>query len=559
MSSLDSSVVDYVREASSSDGYAAYLRNTLLELVAFDTVSTGSPGPGEGRLFDWLEREIRDLLGAGVVIERAAIDPAIVRDGNFTLSGRGSVDGLEEVYAQRCNLLVRVPGGDAGVGVGVILHANVDDDLPWIGSRSAGERVYGRGASGSKAQIALLLGQMKLLREVEEKIGRRAVGGRLYQFVIDSPMNGNGSLSLGLDDRYAGIGVLMHKATNLVPCCGQAGGLWYRCRLSAGNNANTSAVELFPFVVEELEAECRDLQSQTDHPHFSTDQVRINHGLLGCLGYRLDTVCDRVTIEIEVLPKASAERVGMKIIEFLDQSVADYVEVYGDKTGEKDPATYEVMLAKHFELKISPTADLQKFRIDIYGCPGHMSAGFRCDNAIIKASYLLGGLIRISSNFPGIGARVRLADDGGDDGELVLEGVQSFSPVHGVDEVKGRMLSAARRGIQHYCRVRGREYDDGMAEMIFEGRQDDACAGSTDNVAVGALGRAFGALGEPMPEPVAYGVGCEVSIYQRKGYPVAVFGAGKPENAAGKDEFIDVPELQKALAVSTLATWSMIQ
>ncbi|UCD28272.1 MAG: M20/M25/M40 family metallo-hydrolase [Planctomycetota bacterium] len=563
----DSAVVDYVRQLAADDRYGAYLRNTLLELVAFNTLVEGQPADiadREGKLFDWVEREVRDLLGGGATIERAGIDLVIATDDDYTAPGYAiGSDGREisasDLYADRCNLVVTVPGNSGGKETGTILQTNVDDAGPWLVSRSAGERVFGRGAGGSKAQIALLLAQMKLLREVEEKFGKQASRGRVYQFVIDGQAGGNGALSLASDSRFAGIPVLMHRGTGMVPCCGHPGELWYRCRLGIGKNEDTKALELFPFVVMELEAECRRLQDEIDHPMFSAGSVRNNHGVLGSFGSSPDRVCDHVAVEITALPKASADRVGMKLIEFLDDAVMDYVGIYGDKVREKDPATGKAGLDRHFELKVATTPELQKFRIDIYGVGGHMDSAKRCDNAVTKASYLLGGLIRIAPSFPGIRARARLVGDPGEGNEIVLEGVQRFSTTHKMDEVKERLTAATQRGVQQYCQIRSRQYDQGMVQMSFAKRQVDAYVDSADNALMRTVREALAAVGEPVSEPAAFGGICDARIYHRRGNPVAIFGAGTLQNASSDDEFIDIPELQKALAVSTLATWEVIQ
>ena len=73
-----------------------------------------------------------------------------------------------------------------------------------------------------------------------------------------------------------------------------------------------------------------------------------------------------------------------------------------------------------------------------------------------------------------------------------------------------------------------------------------------------ALRRAFAATGEPWPEPVAWQTSCDARLYHAKGHPVAIFGAGKLELAHSRGEYIDVPDVQKALAISTLATWALI-
>jgi acetylornithine deacetylase/succinyl-diaminopimelate desuccinylase-like protein len=72
-----------------------------------------------------------------------------------------------------------------------------------------------------------------------------------------------------------------------------------------------------------------------------------------------------------------------------------------------------------------------------------------------------------------------------------------------------------------------------------------------------ALTSALTALGEPVSEPIAWETSCDARLYHAAGHPVAIFGAGKLASAHSDDESVDIPDIQRALAVSTLATWSM--
>ena len=567
MDRLDAAVVDYVREAAASDRYGAYLRNTLLELCAINTASDGDlagTASREGELFDWIEREIGELLGDGARLERVPIDPGLMSDPAYTPPGyaadaEGQVPPAERVYAGRSNLVAIVPGDQSSDQPGVILHAHVDVVPPWFAPRPAGERVFGRGSADNKAQVALLLAQVKLLREVEQKLGGQSAHPRVYQFVIDEEVGGNGSLSLAADERFAGVPVLMHESTDLVPYCAHRGAVYYRCRLSMKPSLGIGAVELMPFVVQALEEEGRRFKQETDHPMFTAGHVQTNHGVLGDYGKHPGSVCDHVGIEIVVRAKANPERIGMKITEFLEDALQDYVELYGDKVREHDPMTGQPMVARHFTVGVHPTADTQDFRIDIWGRSGHMAAVADCDGAITKAAHLLGALLRVAPSFPGIQAFARLADSDWDPHDVILEGGQGFTPSHTVADVQVRMIAAARRGAEEYCRIRGFQYEDGMVKLQFDRLHSDACAARPDSPPMQALRQAFEATGEPWPEPNGWGTSCDARLYHAKGHPIAIFGAGKLEAAHSHDEYVDIPDVRKALAISTLATWAMIQ
>ena len=135
MSSLDPAIVDYIRDAAFSDRYGAYLRNTLVDLCSINTAPDGRLADNAARerqLFDWVEREVRDLLGTGAAIERPPIDPAIAYEPGYGLPGyaadpTGRVPPADRIYADRSNLLVIVPGNDADAGL--VLFEELADAL----------------------------------------------------------------------------------------------------------------------------------------------------------------------------------------------------------------------------------------------------------------------------------------------------------------------------------------------------------------------------------------------------------------------------------------------
>jgi acetylornithine deacetylase/succinyl-diaminopimelate desuccinylase-like protein len=98
-----------------------------------------------------------------------------------------------------------------------------------------------------------------------------------------------------------------------------------------------------------------------------------------------------------------------------------------------------------------------------------------------------------------------------------------------------------------------------MVEMTFDRLRHTGYAESTDIAPVEALRSAFAAVGERWSEPVAWPASCDGEVYHRRGCPVAIFGAGRLGSAGSASEYTDVADIQKALAISTLATWSMVQ
>lgn len=561
---LDPEVVSFVREAVADDRYGAYLRKTIRDLVAINTApeaDLAATASRERALFDFISGEVRRVAGDGARVEWCPIAPEIARDPAYSPPGyaadaEGRVRPVEEVYAERGNLIVQVPGTDGDDTPTAILHAHVDVVPPWFPVRTEGERVFGRGACDNKAQVALLLAQIMLLREIETRLGRRPARGRVYQFVIDEEIGGNGSLSMTTDVRFRELPVLVHECTNLVPYCAHRGAVWYRCVLEGTEDDPDGGVELFPFVVLALEEEGRKLREETEHPLFTAAHVQTSHGILGPYGSSPAVVCDHVAIELTAVAKAHPIRYETKLTELLEAALATYVRDYGDKTRERDPATGELKVRRHFDTTLLPSpSDLVRFRIDVYGRSGHLAGVRECDGAITKAAYLLGALLRVAGRFPGIAARGRLADTPEGQRRFVLEGGQGFTPSHRMSDVQERLRGAARRGAEEYCRVRERTFREDMVYMTFDRLHNDAYADSPDAPPMRALHAAMAALGERIPEPVGWETSCDARIYHHKGHPVAIFGAGELERAHSADESVRIPDVQKALAISTLAAW----
>jgi len=564
---IASEVVEYVQAAAGSERYAVYLQELLTELVSINTAPSADladTAVRERAFFDRIEREIRSLTGGEVVCERPVIGPAIAADPaysppSYAADAHGRVPPADRVYAGRTNFVALIPGQGGDREPAAILHAHADTVSPWFGPRADGPRVFGRGACDNKSQIAILLALLKLLGEVADRTGRRPARGFVLQLTLDEEIGGNGSIALAGDGRFAALPVLMLDATDLVPYCAHRGAVYYRCRMSASSHPRTTPMEVFPFVVLELEAEGRRLKQETNCPLFTADHVQTNHGILGPFGRHPGSVCDHVAFEISFESAANARQIQHQIAESLAVALDEYVSRYGDKQREKDPATGRPKVARHFDIRIKDLTDSRSFRLDVWGKSGHMAAVGACDNAITKAAYLLAGVLRVFRAFPDARVDLRLADshDGGSHRDIVLEGGQGFTPTHTMAEVQARLARATRRGAINYCRVRQVPFEESMIRMTFDRLHNDAYADSPDSAPMQALRTAFEALGQPWPAPVAWQTSCDARIYHQRGHPVAIFGAGKLETCPSDSEYVDIPDVQKALAVVTLATWAL--
>src|SRR5205085_101594 len=167
------------------------------------------------------------------------------------------------------------------------------------------------------------------------------------------------------DPRFAKVPVLMHESTGLAPYCAHRGCVYYRCELAAGYNPEMSAIELFPFAVLALEAEGRKIQRETDYPGFSAAHVQTSHGILGPYGKHPGNVCDHVAIELTAFTNANPDRLAMKLTQYLDEALIEYFARYGDKSQEKDTSG-EPKVARHFDVKVLPSEQGQRVRVDVY-------------------------------------------------------------------------------------------------------------------------------------------------------------------------------------------------
>ncbi len=571
---LDPAVIEYVRSAAAEPARLADLQRMLIELVNLDTATSADPGlmaEHEAALFEWLGREAA-AADPTARAERLPIHPAIADDPEYTLpSYAAGPDGLppsfQAVYGGRANLVISVPG-DAPGGRGLVCHAHIDVVPPWFPARLEGSRLYGRGACDNKAQVALLLAQMRLLAEVRERFGAQ-LPPMAYQFAIDEEIGGNGSLSLAKDPRFAGWPVLITECTDLVPYCAHRGAVYYRIRLDTRSCPQLSAVELFPWVVLALEREGRLIREQSVAPMFGPEQVQTCHGTLDGFGHSPGSVCDHVAVEARVKARFNAERMAMKMGELMDLALGEYIKVYGDKSREPDPATGRAKVERHFEVRSEPGPRFHHFRIDVFGKGGHMGSVPECDNAITKAAYLLAALLKAAASYPMVQVQARpaagapgealaeVAWGDSDHLELVLTGGQGFTPAHGMDELRSRMTAAATGAVQECCRQRRVSFESGLVQVSFQALHNDACAGSPENAPMQALKAAFEAIGRPWPQIKAWSTSCDARLYHKRGHEVAILGAGKLEPAHSPDEYIDLPDLQPALAVLALYPLSL--
>ncbi len=555
-------LIAFVKQRSHDDDIKTYCRNLLIELLAIDNTPKPEPAEmaaNEEKVFTIIERELRDLCGQSVTIERVPIDPAIDDDENYShpyytiTADRPEPLPVEQAYANRCNLIAILKADAPGEpGEPAIHNCHIDTVAGWIEPRVDGDVVYGRGACDDKGQVALLLAQIKILNELRDRFGLSFPRDRVYQFVIDEESGGNGALSMVRDTRFAGHHVVIYEITSNIPHPANRGAMWYKCTLSGTGNPKVLPVEMWPFVIRALEAEGATIKAESDHPLFRPDHVQTSHGILGPYGDHPSAVNDHVAVLVKANPGIDTDQLALRLTEIIEQAVADYTDDYGDKNDETDPATGQPKVPEHFRLSRDTAEGATGFRLDIYGKAGHMGAIAQCDCAITKAAFILDKLIRQTKDDPDVVSVGALADGPEVPDPLVLEGGQGFQPTHRMADLKDRLSAAAEQGAKDYGDFIGADVDRDMVRLTFEKLHNEAYASDPNCPAMQAFQAAFEAVGQTWPEPAAWQVSCDGRLYSLAGHEVVVFGPGELQHAHSANECMDLRQMQEGLALSVL-------
>jgi acetylornithine deacetylase/succinyl-diaminopimelate desuccinylase-like protein len=529
----------------------------------------------EEQAFGLISQAAETFLGSSRDVERVPIDPRIEADPYYTpvhyTKTRSRPGGLSaaDAYRGRSNLVVRLPGQGRGV---LAFNAHIDVVAPFIPPRLEGPVLYGRGACDDKGQCAVMLLALCLIEHARWMGDLVPPADLLFEFVIDEEPGGNGSLSLALDRRFAFDALVVLEATKLGVHPGNRGAVWYRVELDGSAAPGLDLVGLAGAVVLALEEEGAKLKAESDHPLFPRRPVQTCHGILGPWGKHPSAVNDHVELALAGDGVLDQDRLAAAI----DEAVAAYCAVYGDKTKEPDPATgqpkvdhhYDLARDKDFRFQISDFAtvgaghafdsicNLQSaicnpgdaMRLTVHGKAGHMGAILQCDDAITKAAYIL----RALEAAPGLRIR-RFAIAPASPAEplrsLVLEGGQGFLPTHSLAEVTRRMRSAAERGAEAYCRSRGAIFVPGLVRTTFDKLHNDAFARDPSRPAVRAFVEAARRVGIEVREPLrGWDVSCDARVFARE-YPesdIITFGAGELEHAHSAQEQVRVGDIVAA-------------
>jgi len=563
MQQIGNEVIEYVKSRSASEDYRRFYSDVLCRMIEIDNTPTQGLDrirENEHKVLQLLEQQCRQIIGQNCRIEYSPISLSIADHPYYTkpfyTMDEAHPDGLavEEIYRDRHNLLVLVPSPENVLpGKGVIYNAHVDTVAPYVPCKVEDGVIYGRGACDDKGQVALLLSHMKLLKEVEEKFGLSVPGQRAYQFVIEEEMGGNGSLSLALDERFRGFEAVVVEATSNVPHPGNRGAMWFRLTLSAPEPLNVC--DLMGFVVAELAHEGRRIREESNQPLFPREFVQVNFGVLGPFGRHPSAVNDYVAFELTIRATADRNKVTDRLGAVIQSALHRYLSFYQDCTKQIDQQTGKAMLERHYAL--TPIGrDGAKYKLEVFGVGGHMSAMLRLDNAVIKAGYILEALYR-AANLSGWRVSTQLPDCPDSTRKLTLQGGIGFTPAHRMADLRERLRQAARRGVQQYGQCFNVSIGDDVFDMNFDMLHNEAYCSPSDCPSMRAFAWAFRQLELPWPRPAAFKASCDARIYANAGHNTVTFGPGRLEDAHSDTEKIDVNQAQQALALLTLVSLAL--
>ncbi|MEP0841544.1 MAG: hypothetical protein HRF43_02390 [Phycisphaerae bacterium] len=226
----------------------------------------------------------------------------------------------------------------------------------------------------------------------------------------------------------------------------------------------------------------------------------------------------------------------------IEDGLAQYVGLYGDKTKVNDPLTGRPRVDHHYDL----TPGAGGLRVRVWGSTGHMGSIFENDGAITKMAALGRALLRSRRAIEAAaGAGMRLALCGWpDDSRLLMEGGQGFLPTHAMEDVQDRIRAAARRGLEYYLRLIGGPADAAAGlRVTFEKLHNAAFAGPADSPDMLNAIAAARQAGVYQEGPVrGWDVSCDARIFacEYPGLPVITTGPGLLRYAHSDQEQIDM-------------------
>ena len=89
-----------------------------------------------------------------------------------------------------------------------------------------------------------------------------------------------------------------------------------------------------------------------------------------------------------------------------------------------------------------------------------------------------------------------------------------------------------------------------MSQMRFDKLHNNAFACPVDSPGMQSFQWAYQALGKTWPEVTGWQVSCDARIFAKYGHNVVTFGPGSLKEAHSDSEYVDMRQVQEALAIS---------
>lgn len=543
-----------IAEMAAAPQFREGLLAFLVDICAVDTTPQADPArmrAAEAAVY----RRIRAYLGAGFWTFEERPIPARIQSHaawsqlHFTKTA-ANPSGLpaEAVYAGRGNMLVLLDGAaNAKRGLDTAIHAHVDVIAPYFSPVLEANRLRGRGAVDNKGNVAAICGALQMIRALVGS-GRLRLSNRITaMFPVEEETGGNGSLALALDrelkGRYASIVIMECADGGVFPA--NRGAVWFRSAVvrKRGTGAG-SLLEAVAYGVLAMQAEGAVIKAEAEHPLFPHRPVQTCNGILGPFGEHPS----RISGCIPFLLRGNGNQDRVQAL--LEQGVARYVSVFGDKTQELDPKTGRAKVARHLEVSRLEAGVL---RVVVYGSTGHMGAILQNDDAILKWAHLVRELVEWRQA-GGDAWQMEFAGFDASD-TLVLEGGQGFLPTHAIEAVQSRMAAAFERGVGGYLALSGETPDAIESRTTYDKLHNNAFACDPDSASMRHAREAAkmaGMAGGAGPIR-GWDVSCDARLFAGE-YPdlsVITAGIGELRVAHSNDEALDLEDLWRGVVFCT--------
>jgi len=541
-----------VQTRCADPAFRTWMADLLVELCAVDTTPSAdiaTMAAREAAVFDIISRELADCSLPGATLVRQPMSPAISRHATFTQLHHTKTpqrpEGLTpaEAFAGRSNLLFMVDGPPAP-GRNPALNAHIDTVAPHVPPRTDTGRIYGRGAADDKGGVVAIIAAIRLIDGLVTD-GLVDLRNRLTaMFVIEEETGGNGSLSLVIDKelrrRYDSL-VIFDTATNRI-CPANRGAAWFACE-TRSVSPGASALLATAWAILEMQREGDAIKAESDHPLFPHRPVQTSNGMLGPFGEMPARICGEVTCTIAVGDDPDR---GRQLRDAISQGLAAYVAVFGDRTKQTDPGTGRPKVDHHLDITDSDG----QLTVTVFGSTGHMGSLAENDAAITKWAYIARE-VALEEGRHGRRAAIALPDT--DETCITLEGGQGFLPTHEIGDVRDRIAAAYHRGIADYARFANVDGSALAGEITFDKLNNVAFDGDPHSPTVRNLIAAAKAVGSD-PEPRGFDVSCDARLFAQEYTDLAVVttGPGELRRAHSDDEYVDLDELQEAVAMAAI-------